>query len=418
MINHFYDRLMERVVRLSRFKERPYKLAYKLGFWMLRSAVRPAFLDVHYQKPVVQELRTSGKRIKCEYPKIAVYLKGGVGDIVLGGLYVKSLYDKFPKSKITIALGKSQLKIAKILFKNQNFVQDLDLDLYIEHQNFDVVIELDVYFPRVVYKNHYSDFCDEVFSDYVDALEKFHSNFPNITKVERVPDQMLLMELKGLNRINCMDIGGFLGLDYNSLLDIKLDENIEQNIYKKWPFLKDKFITVGRGVDSNNASSDSIRLWSVEKYNDWIKIFKQNYPDVKVVQLGVSKVRCQPLSVDIDLVGQTSFEELLFILKKSLLHLDGECGYVHLRHFLTNAKGKSVVLFGPTSKTIRGYKENINIRNDSACPLHFCEWIAGGNWHSFCLKDNSCRAACIESLSPMYVFKSAQNTIDTILRGI
>lgn len=51
-------------------------------------------------------------------------------------------------------------------------------------------------------------------------------------------------------------------------------------------------------------------------------------------------------------------EEVKYVIKNALLHVDIEGGLVHLA---TNLGTKCVVLFGPTQVDIYGYPENINI---------------------------------------------------------
>ncbi len=226
---------------------------------------------------------------------------------------------------------------------------------------------------------------------------------------------MMLIEVLNKNRITCLDINDLLGITPDCIWNIAVDESLRTSIYSKWPELQKPFITIGRSVDTSNEYSDSIRLWSVEKYNEWIKIFKAHFPHITVVQLGGVKERCERLNVDLDLVGETTFDELLFILKNSSVHLDGECGYVHLRHFLTQAKGLNIVLFGPTSISIKSYTENINVRNNSSCCLNYCEWISGNSWQAKCIKNGSCRAHCIETITPEYLFSQAESKIIKIL---
>lgn len=123
--------------------------------------------------------------------------------------------------------------------------------------------------------------------------------------------------------------------------------------------------------------------------------------------LGGDKTTYSKLNgVDIDLVGETSIAELMALLKESQVHLDGECGMVHIRHFV--CQKPSIVLFGPTSPKLKGYKENINLRNDGCCPLPMCEHILlEGQWSKMCLMNKlGTRATCIESISVRQVIDS------------
>ena len=86
-----------------------------------------------------------------------------------------------------------------------------------------------------------------------------------------------------------MDITNKLGIDDNSNFKISIPEDGEQ-IYDKYPILKsEKYITIARSVDVTNRNCESTRLWSVEKYEQFVKLFKRKFPGVKVVYLGPNK---------------------------------------------------------------------------------------------------------------------------------
>ncbi len=103
-------------------------------------------------------------------------------------------------------------------------------------------------------------------------------------------------------------------------------------------------------------------------------------------------------NIDLNLCGKTSFEEMLVILHNAKIHIDGECGMVHLRHFM-EAK-PSVVLFGPTNESFYGYPENVNI---SARPCGAtCDWLQL-KWHDFCLF-SGVEPLCQQALIPQNVY--------------
>ena len=209
-------------------------------------------------------------------------------------------------------------------------------------------------------------------------------------------------------RITGMDVGDFLQLKHDDKIKLTLPMN-GREILKKYDLIDKPFITIQRGVDVMNKSSESTKLWSVENYEILSNLIKEKYPTIKIVQLGVSKNRCINISnVDLNLIEKTSFSEVLWILKNSLLHIDCEGGMVHLRHFLS-AK-TSIVLFGPTSPITRGYKENINIRT-TKCNCQFCEWLIGENWQTYCLNTKNTKSLCMNSITPQTVFNQVDNFI-------
>lgn len=207
-----------------------------------------------------------------------------------------------------------------------------------------------------------------------------------------------------------MDITGDLNITQDR--EFKLCVPAEgQEIFKKYPELEEgKFLTLTRSVDTNNTYQGSTRLWPVESYEKFIKLFKQTYPDYKIVYLGPNRKVCVDLKgIELNLVGKTSFSELLAILDRSTLHFDMECGMVHLRHFL--GRKPSIVLFGPTSPKLKGHKENLNIQMEGVCSLPFCEHIIlNGDWARSCLQKDSCEAACMKAISPEKVLKELHNS--------
>ena len=140
---------------------------------------------------------------------------------------------------------------------------------------------------------------------------------------------------------------------------------------------KKRYITFQRGIA---GAGEYTRLWSLENYKAVVNWLKNSYPEYRLVQLGRTDT-LEIEGIDLDLRGKTSFEELKNILKYALIHIDGDCGMVHVRHYLQG--GVSIVLFGPTSPDYIGYPENINLRADG-CP-GFCEWISN-DWQEKCIR--------------------------------
>ncbi|WAW00359.1 hypothetical protein NB636_02695 [Oxalobacter aliiformigenes] len=121
---------------------------------------------------------------------------------------------------------------------------------------------------------------------------------------------------------------------------------------------------------------------------------KLSFPDIKIVQLGVSHERCESMqNIDINLIEKTTLPDIAALLKNAWLHIDCEGGLVHLRHALKG--GKSVVIFGPTSPSFFGYSENINIRSDLC--KYPCEWLTE-NWQKKCIRKSN-KHICMKSIN-------------------
>ena len=340
---------------------------------------------------------------------VALILHGGIGDILVGGLYASYLKRKIDDAELYIFSPNNTTLIGQ-LFHNQPFATNI-LDLKtLNHSHFDLVIELSLQIPRVVYQG--SKVANSTFLlTYTKNLITFEDTHYGITTDDRQLNQLTYMLASGKNRISVLDVTGELDLKDDLILNVP--ENGKE-IFKKYPeLLNTPYVTISRGVDKLNNYKDSTRLWSISKYERLITLFKQQYPNTKIVYLGSSKEDCAELKgVDVDLVGKTTIPELMALLKQATLHFDMECGMVHLRHFL--CRKPSVVLFGPTSPILKGYPENINLRRDDACILPMCEHIVlDGRWPLVCIKNQSCRGHCIESISEEQVLKETM----TVLNG-
>ncbi len=143
--------------------------------------------------------------------------------------------------------------------------------------------------------------------------------------------------------------------------------------------LKPPYITVHSGI---NASFDigmktPLKCWSHENWETFLVLFKQQFPQIQVVQVG-GKNSPRFANVDVCLLGETPVEELPAILNGSQLHIDGESGLVQLTRWL---KTKAVVLFGPTAPCLFALDKNINL---SADPCGHCMWLSGPSWHTDC----------------------------------
>jgi len=162
-----------------------------------------------------------------------------------------------------------------------------------------------------------------------------------------------------------------------------------------------QYITLCNSV--HRLHPNSSKLWPNEYFNVLVKMLKQYYPNIIVVCIGDSTEQGAINYADMDLRGKTTFDEMVILLKYSILHIGCEGGLIHLKKFLN---GKSVCLFGPTSIKTYGYDENINIRSNSFpnCE-NGCEWITKMWLAGICLLDYKSKyAKCMESLNPEYVY--------------
>ncbi|MBM6984270.1 MAG: hypothetical protein I3J00_10345 [Mesosutterella multiformis] len=378
--------------QLETYKDR-YALKPAKGYLKL------AFLGLKY---FGRELR-KGKWFKKTDNKlfnIGILIEGGIGDMLYAALYISELDKVFDNSKIFVFSDRRN--VAKLVFNCSKVIIEDKKNL--AYTKLDLVISLSLNIPNLIYRSDKE--CNKKGKEYIDSLYLFSKKYKSLLNGKFQLNQLDFLLLRGKNCITGLDITNKLGIDDNSNFKISIPEDGEQ-IYDKYPILKsEKYITIARSVDVTNRNCESTRLWSVEKYEQFVKLFKRKFPGVKVVYLGPNKKSCKPIAgVDIDLVGKTTLSELMVVLKGAVLHFDSEGGMTHLRHFIC-AK-KSIVLFGPTSPKLRSHPENMNIRIDSKCVLPFCEHvILNGEWGRACQLNGTNKCECLESINPEDIVNS------------
>ena len=141
----------------------------------------------------------------------------------------------------------------------------------------------------------------------------------------------------------------------NRRIEIPLQREFEEK-YKELHF--GKYITVNceTGISPMDDACLLPKQWPVNSFVTFIRLFKEAYPDIAIVQLGATGKERFP-NVDYYLFGQ-NLELVKYVLKNALLHVDIEGGLVHLA---TQLGTKCAVLFGPTPVDFFGYRQNINI---------------------------------------------------------
>jgi len=193
--------------------------------------------------------------------------------------------------------------------------------------------------------------------------------------------------INGRKRINQFDLDNHLGMSeaYHIKVPIAVDE---EKTLARFGLSKRKFITICREA-SMASGPENTRLWCQDQCEQLVHLLKAEYgpKDYVLVQVGTTKLGTgQISSIDMSLLDKTDLESLKVLLKWSALHVDTDTGMMHLRSALRG--GKSVIVFGPTSKEMLGYSENINVSAGICSPP--CEWITP-DWYTKCVRgDHAC----------------------------
>ena len=144
---------------------------------------------------------------------------------------------------------------------------------------------------------------------------------------------------------------------------------MDEDFYTEYKNQKlDDYITVnyGWGVDTG-LNHRSGKVWLFSYYEKFVKLVKEKFPQLKVVQIGL-KTSPRMEGCDAYFMGE-NIELVKYVLQGSLLHIDCEGGMTHLA---TNLKTKCIVLFGMTPIKYYGYPQNINLQTGSC---QNCCWM-------------------------------------------
>jgi len=327
---------------------------------------------------------------------------GGIGDLFMSCLYFDKFCKKLTKNIHNMEINAyiqidQDIQVGELLFKNYKYVKGI-FDKSTAHKvnlgDYDLAIELEINFPEIIFLKNINN---QFLINYVNSVNKFNyfHDFSDMNAEQQY------CSIANKTRITSMDIDNILGIKQDGEINLTIPKEY-YSILDRYNLKDRKIITLSRDIDINKRDPESTRLWSVKNYQILIQMIKKTYKDVFFIQLGSNKDRCVQISgIDLNLCGKTTFGELLVLLDVATLHIDCECGKVHIRHFLS--RKPSLVLFGPTSIKNKGYDENINLRK-TTCNCEFCEWCVGGGWQNFCIRTNSNIPLCMEELEPGYVF--------------
>ncbi len=295
---------------------------------------------------------------------------GGMGDILLALNYIQNFDRHFNAVRREISIKPVRARdvgVLSTLARNQQFIHRV-LGANDSIRKADLVIGF-LRFPRILFSHRkkIARLSGELL-EYCEKVDRFQKKNGLLYRYSTPADAFGIefTRFMGRNRLQQGDVEDILGVEslFSPIPSISEPELLAKYSLKDRPFM-----TVSRGSGGRNRNI-SMKLWSKEGYSKVLRKLREQFPSLAIVQVGMGSNSLLE-GVTIDLRGKTNLDEIMILLRKSAVHLDGEGGLVHLRHFLKG--GPSVVLFGPTSPEFYGYPENVNL-SSGLCPKG-CEWM-------------------------------------------
>ena len=175
--------------------------------------------------------------------------------------------------------------------------------------------------------------------------------------------------------------------------DVPKDDEVRERVRTTLP---EQFLTVGNGSDlGHGVRVRQTKEWSIEGWSSSVRELRE-MTENDIVQVG--RAGEERIPGCLSLVGETTIEELLWVLSKSRTHLSVENGTARLARAVGTP---GVVLFGPTSSALYALPGNETVQSGVCEP---CCWTVP-EWTTECPLDIG--TVCMKSILPDTVVSAA-----------
>nr|QGT50680.1 hypothetical protein Elusimicrob1349_1500 [uncultured Elusimicrobia bacterium] len=361
-----------------------------------------------------KHLKTAVKR--AFYPKrepkggvlrVLVHIKGGIGDVAMTRVFIKKLRETLPLAEVSFCFD--SVAVSQMIFSD-GLVHRFQ-DRRYRPQDYDLVISgchllMFDYYDRAR--------IERLAPHFLPALEQgleVQRCFTDFARYTPYLDGVLAKIAVAHGGSRVQNLGWFTGLNVgqNDRAEINLQAGTATKTLNKLGLAPgEKYITIHDGINTNTDTSSGhpTRCWPHSYWREFVGLFKEAFPNIKVVQLGGNKSQIFDFA-DISLVGKTQIADLPYVLDNALLHVDGESGMVHLANL---TRTRCVVLFGPSQADYLAYARNINI---SAPVCGGCMNISK-HWMTRCLLGYPPEKQCLATISPKIVFDKTANYLNAL----
>ncbi len=380
------------------FWERPLRDKFRFLFYVLNWGSKRLFTRLS-RNPAYRPA-PSGNRPDNRI-RVAIFATGSLGDYVSVAGVVKSFHRQHPLVDIDFFCAKP--RYADFVFHDAEYVEHIYDCTYFDavREIYDLVITVTHLVRYEALDKRRIARLDSALAANLDVADERFRQFERYFDMHPFLDGAFARKMAklGMNRSDAFAFFGNLEIADQDLACISPDAS-KHSILATADVLGKKYVTVANEFDKDylTISRTATKCWPAEHWAEFVRLFKHRYPDILIVQLGMSRER-RIAGVDVDLVGKTDLHEAAWILRHSLVHIDHESGLVRLAHALQT---RSIVMFGPTSAPFFSFPTNINI---VARSCHDCWWVKQ-DWMSFCPRGFE-QPICMRDISPQEVIDAA-----------
>ena len=403
-----------------RFKKEFLGGSFRDRIRFLNYTFRQILLRTNDRLAARREMLASRRRqrgCRREFPseglRVAAVCEGGMGDIAIESAFL----DRFSRESgcplIHVIVRPLRMEEANFIFHDSPSVDAVlsvsEVDLQAESTPYDVVLKMGDFVSYAFVREEKVRRLAPELLDTLTTARQIQRRYRNFIDVTPAFDGLFasMASKSGLRRL---DVLGWLGnVPFTQDHQLHLAPNVAA--YRR--FTEDlrltgkKYITIHNGWDkvALHPTDTVTKAWPEEHFERFVDQFKARRPDVLVVQLGA--VTSQPIkNVDLCLLNDTSLDEAAWVLKHSLLHVDGDSGLVHLARALHT---KSLALFGPTNHEFFRYAQNDTL---SSTTCNNC-WYTHFNWVRSCPRGLE-KPECMASIDPATVLDRAERHLSSL----
>lgn len=360
--------------------------------------LQKAFDNISDTKWIEGKIRYS---IDVKKRRYAIIFYGGMGDLIVGKLWLEKILVKYniDVKQLELYFSNGNLNDGKYIFKDLIEVSNMypidALSKNAENGEFDVIFRFCI-IPEILKINKQTlNSGNNEFEIYMRRLfdlqlKEYNRGFHTAGDYYKTISKFLVNR-KGVVYHTAYDVFGDLNVNDSDKVKLLFNDADEMKVLNEFGLKGKKYVTLNTGLNIEYINKMNTREWPFDKWKLLAQRIKDRYPEMIIVQVGLKLREEDDIGTDICLNGRTQLGQIAIVLKNAYLHIDYDGGLVHVNHMVG---GKSVVLMGPSAASNHAYPENIYISSGVCEP---CEWDES-DWLSRCLKGFEC-VKCMDSIS-------------------